>query len=352
MKKILIADDAEFNRDILKEIFSEQYEIFEAGDGEEAVRCIRENFESLSLIFLDLMMPKMSGLDVLEIMKDEGYLDLIPVIIITGEATVDTDAAAYDYGVADIIYKPFARRVITRRALNIIELYERRKNLELQLDETTSELLASRKKLAENNEFLVNALSSVVEFRSLESGIHINRVKEFTDVLLHTWAALHSDFDYKELDIRQMVNASALHDIGKISIPDEILLKPGRLTLEAFAIMKEHTTKGCEILEKFKQEDSDFYQYCYDICRYHHERYDGKGYPDHLKGDEIPVWAQVVSIADVFDALISPRCYKVPYAIPKAVDMIFNGECGTFSPKLLECFESAKFKLIEIAERD
>ena len=116
--------------------------------------------------------------------------------------------------------------------------------------------------------------------------------------------------------------------------------------------MKEHTTKGCEILEKFKQEDSDFYQYCYDICRYHHERYDGKGYPDHLKGDEIPVWAQVVSIADVFDALISPRCYKVPYAIPKAVDMIFNGECGTFSPKLLECFESAKFKLIEIAERD
>ena len=170
--------------------------------------------------------------------------------------------------------------------------------------------------------------------------------------MLHTWAALHSDFDYKELDIRQMVNASALHDIGKISIPDEILLKPGRLTLEEFAIMKEHTTKGCEILEKFKQEDSDFYQYCYDICRYHHERYDGKGYPDHLKGDEIPVWAQVVSIADVFDALISPRCYKAPYAIPKAVDMIFNGECGTFSPKLLECFESAKFKLIEIAERD
>ena len=355
MKKILIADDAEFNRDILKEIFSEQYEIFEAGDGEEAVRCIRENFESLSLIFLDLMMPKMSGLDVLEIMKDEGYLDLIPVIIITGEATVDTDAAAYDYGVADIIYKPFARRVITRRALNIIELYERRKKLELQLAETTSELLASRKKLAENNEFLVNALSSVVEFRSLESGIHINRVKEFTDVLLHTWAALHSDFDYKELDIRQMVNASALHDIGKISIPDEILLKPGRLTLEEFAIMKEHTTKGCEILEKFKQEDSDFYQYCYDICRYHHERYDGKGYPEGLDEDDIPEEARIIAVADAFDAMISVRRYRDAYPIDEVCEELERCKGTQFDPQyvniMLDLIDEGKVQdILEIAE--
>ena len=355
MKKILIADDAEFNRDILKEIFSEQYEVLEAENGEEAVSCIRENFESLSLIFLDLMMPKMNGLQVLEVMKEEGYLELIPVIIITGEATVDTDVAAYDYGVADIIYKPFSRQVITRRALNIIELYEQRRNLALKLDETETELRQSRKKLEANNEFLINAFSSVVEFRSgMKGGLHMDKVRPMAKVLFHTWAALHKDFNYSEVDIAQMVNAAALHDIGKISVPDEILLKRGKLTPEEFKIMQSHTVRGCEILECFRQEidDKDFYRYCYDICRYHHERYDGKGYPDRLKGEAIPIWAQIVSIAEVFDALVDSRCYRAPYAVDEAIRMIKAGECGAFSPALLECFEAAKFQLIAIAEND
>lgn len=355
VKKILIADDVEFNRDVLGEIFGEQYEILEAADGEEAIACIQENFEKLSLIFLDLIMPKQSGFDVLEYMKKYGYLELVPVIIITGEATYDTDVAAYEYGVADVIYKPFSRQVITRRALNIIELYEQRRNLALKLDETETELRQSRKKLEANTEFLINAFSSVVEFRSsMKAGLHIDKVRPMAKVLFHTWAALHKEFDYNEVDIALMVNAAALHDIGKLSIPDEILLKRGKLTPEEFKIMKTHTIRGCEILECFKQEmdDKDFYRYCYDICRYHHERYDGKGYPDRLKGDEIPVWAQIVSIAEVFDALVDSRCYRAPYAVDEAIRMIKTGECGTFSPELLECFEAAKFQLIAIAEND
>lgn len=350
MKKILIADDAELNREILKSIFEEQFEVIEACDGQEAIDIIDENTTDISLILLDLMMPRKTGMDVLAHLSLKNLIDVIPCIMITGESSNESDVKAYEYGAADIIYKPFSRRVVTRRALNIIELYEQRNDMEKQLKERTKELMISQKKIEKNNEFLINALSSVVEFRSLESGLHINRVKEFSRIMLNTWLALYPECGFSHNDINQMVNASALHDIGKIAIPDEVLLKPGRLTESEFKIMKEHTTRGCDILERFKQEDNDFYKYCYDICRHHHERYDGNGYPDGLKGDEIPIWTQVVSIVDVYDALVSPRVYKAPYEIPEAMRMIEAGECGVFSPKLLECFETAKFEIIAATE--
>lgn len=238
-----------------------------------------------------------------------------------------------------------------RRALNIIELYEQRNDMEKALLSKTREVMEFQRKLEKNNEFLINALSSVVEFRSLESGEHIQRVKCFSKIILEKWKELNPDCGFSEEDIKLMVEASALHDIGKIGIPDKILLKPGRLTAEEFDTMKTHTTIGCELLERFKQEDSDFYRYCRDICRYHHERYDGGGYPDGLVGEEIPIWAQIVSVVDVYDALVSPRVYKDPYDIDTAFNMIYDGECGTFSPKVLDCLRSSREEIVSATNK-
>lgn len=352
MKKnaLLIVDDLDINREILKGIFEEQYVIYEAEDGVEAIYQIQKHADEIALIFLDLQMPRKNGLDVLKSMNENGYIDQIPVIMITGEATIDSDVKAYELGAADIIYKPFAPAVVIRRALNIIELYEHRLYLEKKLDERTLQLKESQKKVEKNNEFLINALSSVVEFRSLESGEHIRRVKTFTGIILHHLKNLYPEYKITDEQTKQIINAAALHDIGKISISDEILLKPGKLTTDEFEIMKTHTTNGCEILEKFKQDENDFYRYCYDICRHHHERYDGKGYPDNLVGDETPIWAQIVAIVDVYDALVSARVYKTPYAVEEAERMIISGECGAFSPKILDCFEMAKAELFALTE--
>ena len=338
---ILIADDAEINRDLLKLIFEQQFKVYEAADGEQTIRLLDEHHDEISMLFLDLIMPVKTGLDVMEYMQQNNYMDTIPVIMITGEATAETDLKAYEYGASDIIYKPFEAKIIMRRALNIIELFESKRNMEKQLEKRTKQLMASREKLEKSNEFLVNALSSVVEFRSLESGEHIKRVRYFTRIFLSYLNKYYPEYGLTKEQIDLIVNASALHDIGKIAIPDSILLKPARLTEEEYEEMKKHTTYGCEILENFRQEDSEFYRYCYDICRYHHERYDGNGYPDGLSGEDIPIWAQVVSIGDVYDALVSKRVYKTPYATDEAIRMINDGECGVFSPKILDCFNMA-----------
>lgn len=345
---ILIADDAKINRKMLGLMFEEQYRIIEAEDGEEAIQLLEENKDVLAVLLLDLMMPKKTGLDVLAYMKEKKYMDLIPVIMITGESTTGSDEKAYEYGVSDIIYKPFEEHIIMRRTKNIIELFEHKIDLENKLEQRTKELRKSQETLEKNNEFLVNALSSVVEFRSAEAGEHIIRVKRFTKILLNYVYEYFPEYGLTKEQIDLIVNASALHDLGKIAIPDHILLKPGKLTEDEFEEMKKHTIYGCELLEKFKQEDSEFYQYCYDICRYHHERCDGKGYPDGLKEDEIPIWAQVVSIVDVYDALVSERVYKSAYDVLEASRMIVAGECGIFSPKMLQIFDLAKEEFFAI----
>ena len=231
---ILIADDAVINREMIKFIFDEQYQIMEAEDGEQAINIITEYSDRLCLLFLDLLMTKKSGLDVLEFMNDEGYIKTIPVIMITGEATDETDEKAYEYGASDIIYKPFAPNVVMRRSKNIMELFENRIYLEHKLEKRTKQLRESREKLERSNEFLVNALSSVVEFRSLESGEHIQRVKYFTKLFLKYIMKIYPKYGITKEQAALIVNASALHDIGKIAIPDSILLKPGRLTKEEF----------------------------------------------------------------------------------------------------------------------
>lgn len=349
-QQVLIVDDEEVNRVILKQIFEDEFDTLEAADGQNAIYQM-ENNKNIALILLDVIMPVMDGFKVLEYMKEHELIEKIPVILITGESVKDSEDKAYSFGVADVMHKPFYPHIVRRRSKNIIELYQNKHNMEIRLKEQEQAIMAKEKEIRQNNEFMIDALSSVVEFRSAETGEHVRRIKYFTRIMLKYLAKYFPKYGLTSNQIDEIARASALHDIGKIGIPDSILLKPGRLTPEEFEIMKTHTTIGCDILENFRENQSrEFYRYCYDICRYHHERWDGNGYPDHLVGDEIPISAQIVAIADVYDALVSPRVYKSVYANNIAFDMIMNGECGQFSPDVLECFELAKADFFNIVE--
>lgn len=349
-QRILIVDDEEVNREILDTMFSLDYNTSQASNGREAINLIEE-YNDLVLVLLDIVMPQMDGFGVLEYMKRHGLLDKIPVILITGETVRNSEDRAYSYGIADVMHKPFYPDIVLRRANNIIELYQNKRNMEERLKEQEEAIRAQEQKIRRNNEFMIDALSTVVEFRSLETGEHIKRIKYFTRVLLKYLQKYYPQYGLTQEQIGEITRAAALHDIGKIGISDAILLKPGKLTDGEFEIMKAHTTIGCDILLSFCQEQDDFYRYCYEICRHHHERWDGKGYPDHLAGDQIPLSAQVVAIADVYDALVSKRVYKSEYANSVAYDMIVSGECGQFAPDVLECFKLAKedfFNLVEV----
>jgi len=349
-EQLLIVDDEEVNRAILNMMFNSDYEILEASNGEQAIEQI-EKSENLCLILLDVIMPVMDGFGVLEYMEKNELIDKIPVILITSMTPQESEEKAYTYRVADVMRKPFEPNIVKRRAKNIIELYQSKKNMELRLKEQEQQILKQEKKIRDSNEFMIDALSSVVEFRSVETGDHIKRIKYFTRIIAKYMAKYFPKYGLTQTHIDQIARAAALHDIGKIGIPDAILLKPGRLTPEEFEIMKTHTTIGCGILESFKNTYTDeFYQYCYDICRYHHERWDGNGYPDRLVGDEIPISAQIVSIADVYDALVSDRVYKSAYSNSIAYEMILNGECGQFAPDVIECFELAREDFFNIVE--
>jgi len=342
IERILIVDDEEVNRTILEVMFRSRYHVVEAANGQEAIDKLEEDPEFV-LVFLDVVMPVMAGFDVLEYMKQKGLTECVPVILITSETTRDSEERAYAYGIADVIHKPFYPDIVKRRAQNIIDLYQHKSNMEKCLKEQEEAILAKEKKIQENNEFLIGALSSVVEFRSSGMGEHIRRIKYFTRILLNYLDKCFPQYGITQTQINEIARASALHDIGKIGIPEAILRKPGKLTTEEFETMKTHTIIGCDILKKFKKDEAEeFYRYCYDICRYHHERWDGNGYPDHLVGEEIPIWAQVVSIVDVYDALTSERVYKPAFSHAAAYKMIQDGECGQFSPDILECFKLAK----------
>ena len=283
-QQILIVDDEAVNREILKSMF-EEYDRLEAENGREAIAKIAAS-RNLVLILLDVSMPVMTGFDVLEYMKGRGLLEKIPVILITGETVIDSEDKAYSYGAADVIHKPFYPHIVKKRSQNIIELYQHKLEMELRLKQQEIEIKEQEQQIRENNDMLLDTLSSLIEFRSIETGEHTQRIKYFTKLMLEYVQEYFPKYGLDNSQIDQIVHASVLHDIGKIGIPDAILLKPGILDEKEFEIMKTHTIIGCEILEKsFRKKDSDFYRYSYDICRHHHERWDGRGYPDHLKWD-------------------------------------------------------------------
>lgn len=327
---ILIVDDAEMNRMMLSDMLGDQYDYVEAADGREALRILEKNV-SIDLILLDINMPEMNGFEVLEEMNRYHWIQEVPVIMITAEESVESMEHAYSLGVTDYIPRPFNVYIVRRRVENTLNLYVNQKRL-MRL---VSDQIAEKE---ENNTLMVSILSNVVEIRNHESGDHIRNIRRITELLLHQLVQKTKAYHLSEEDIALIMTASSLHDIGKITIPEEILNKPGKLTKEEFEIMKTHSTAGAQILEQMKYgQDKPLYRYALEICRWHHERWDGHGYPDGLMGEEIPISAQIVAIADVYDALTSERCYKKAYDHTTAINMILNGECGAFNPLLLEC---------------
>ena len=338
LPQLLVVDDSEMNREILKEILGKEYRILEACDGNEALEMLEQYGTEISLVLLDIIMPKMDGFEVLAYMNRDKWIEDIPVIMISSEGSESYIRRAYELGASDYISRPFDAKVVYQRVINMIKLYAKQRRL---IHLVTDQIYEKEK----NNRMMTGILSQIVEFRNGESGLHVLHINILTQLLLEKLMRKSENYDLSWSQQHMIATASALHDIGKIGIDEKILNKPGKLTKEEFEIMKQHTLIGAQMLDSLEMyHDEEMMKYAYEICRWHHERYDGKGYPDGLKGEEIPISAQVVSLADVYDALVSDRVYKKAYSHEKAMEMILNGECGVFNPILLEC-------LVEIQDK-
>lgn len=336
---ILIVDDSELNRALLSEMLKDDFKILEASNGRECLDALEQYGMGISLVLLDINMPVMDGFEVLVQMNRNHWIEDIPVVMISSDDTASNIKRAYDMGVSDYIRRPFDAQVVFRRVFNTIKLYAKQRRL---ITLVTDQIDEKEK----NNQIMIRILSQIVEFRNGESGLHVEHINILTGLLLERLVQKTDHYDLTWSDQYRITLASALHDIGKIGIDDKILNKPGRLTKEEFEIMKSHTLIGASILENLGlYQEEPLIKTAYQICRWHHERYDGKGYPDGLRGDEIPISAQVVSVADVYDALVNERVYKKAITHEKAIEMILNGECGVFNPILLECLVDIKDKI-------
>lgn len=332
-QQILLMDDSEINREILTEILKDDYRILQAENGEEGIRILQEHENDIALVLLDILMPGLNGFDVLNLMNINHWIEDIPVIIISAENSSDYVRKAYELGASDYVNCPFDSKTVYQRVYNIIKLYAKQKRL---LSLVKDQIYENEK----NNQMMISILSHIVEFRNGESGKHVLHINILTGLLLDKLTQKSDKYFISGNEQYLITTASALHDIGKIGIDEKILNKPGKLTAEEFEIMKQHTVIGEEMLKNLEfYQDEELVRYAREICRWHHERYDGRGYPDGLVGDEIPIAAQVVSMADVYDALTSERVYKKAFSHEKAMEMILNGECGTFHPLLLECLQ-------------
>ena len=333
---VLVVDDMEINRELLAEILKDEYDVIMVENGKQALEYMENRNQEIAVVLLDLIMPEMDGFEVLKVMQEKMWIDKIPVLVISGESSIKVEQDCFDYGVSDFIHKPFDNALVRKRVENVVSLFQYQRELEEKVQ---------AERLKQSNDNIIDILGTVVEHRNLESGEHVRRVKGYTKIMAEEIAREYPEYGLTPEKIGIIVSASALHDLGKIAIPDSILLKPGRFTKEEFECMKTHTVKGCEIVSSIEGVwDEEYAKIGYEISRYHHERYDGRGYPDGLKGEEIPISAQLVSVADVYDALVNERVYKDALPKDKAFEMIVNGECGTFSPKLMVCFRKDRFE--------
>ena len=337
--QILLVDDSKMNRMILAEILGDGYHILEAENGQECLEKLRAETGNIALVLLDINMPVMDGFEVLKAMNANHTIEDIPVIMISSE---DSDAAirrSYELGASDYVNRPFDARIVYRRVTNTIKLYAKQRRL--------VQMVSDQIRARENNtDMLVGVLSHIVEFRNGESGAHVRHIRMITELLLHRLLEISSRYSITAEQQDLIPLASALHDIGKIGIDEKILNKPGKLTPEEFEVIKTHSMLGAQILYDLDNfSEQPLLQTAYEIARWHHERWDGRGYPDGLKGDEIPISAQLVSLADVYDALTSERCYKKAFSHEKAMQMILNGECGAFNPLLLQCLTNIQSDL-------
>ena len=350
---LLIVDDDAMNRAILENIFQPEYQIVEAEDGLDGLAAIENCGKMLSAVLLDVVMPRMDGIEVLRRLHQHGWLQKTPVFLITADVDSATMREAYELGVMDVIFKPVVPYIVRRRVNSVVELFQARHRLGEEVERQRDQLLLQAQQLADMSMGMVEALSTAIEFRSDESGEHVRRIHDITCHLLRSTPLGQG---IPEDQIRLIGVGAITHDVGKISIPDAILNKQGRLSPEEYTLMKSHTVKGAELLSKIPQmREHSAYCYAYDIALHHHERWDGGGYPDGLAGNQIPIWTQVVSLADVYDALVSKRCYKEAFSPAAAVTMILEGQCGAFNPELLECFrreEPVLRQLYRVKETD
>lgn len=346
-EKILIVDDSEMNRALLADILEGQYEVTEAENGTQAIEILARNETDFWFVLLDIMMPEMDGFDVLNYINKHYWNDRVVVMMISSDDSPENIDRAYSLGAFDYIGRPFDPTIVRKRIANTLFLYARQHDLEKAVKEQFYEQ-------QRNNDLMISILSHIVEFRNGESGLHIQHVKIITEFLLKQLVWYTDQYSLSEADIDLISMASAIHDVGKISIPESILNKPGRLTEEEFEIMKTHSEIGSRMLSELpvEQFSSPLAKTAYEICRWHHERYDGKGYPDGLKGEEIPITAQVVALADVYDALTSERCYKKAFTHEEALTMILEGKCGAFNPLLLQCLNEISGRLKSVYEND
>ena len=340
-QQILIVDDSQINCEILAEILKDEYRILEAANGEECIDLLKQYGTGISLLLLDINMPVMDGFEVLALMNRNDWIEDIPVIMISSEDGASYVRRAYEMGASDYISRPFDVQVVHQRVSNTIKLYAKQRRL---ISLVTDQIREKEK----NNQMMISILSQIVEFRNSESGSHVLHINIITGMLLERLMQKTDQYHLQWSDQFLITTASALHDIGKIGIDEKILNKPGKLTKEEFEIMKTHTLIGASMLKSIEMyQNEKLLQVAYQICRWHHERYDGKGYPDGLKGEEIPISAQVVAIADVYDALVGKRVYKKAFSHETAIHMILNGECGAFNPLLLECLTDIQNRLKE-----
>ena len=339
--QILLVDDSKMNRMMLAEILGDSYHILEAENGRECLETLQAEAGNIALVLLDINMPVMDGFEVLKAMNANHTIEDIPVIMISSDDSDDAIRRSYELGASDYVNRPFDARIVYRRVTNTIKLYAKQR----RLVQMVSDQIHAREN---NTDMLVGVLSHIVEFRNGESGAHVRHIRTITEILLHRLLENSNKYSISAEQQDVIPLASALHDIGKIGIDEKILNKPGKLTPEEFEVMKTHSMLGAEMLHDLDNfGEQPLLQTAYEIARWHHERWDGRGYPDGLKGDEIPISAQLVSLADVYDALTSERCYKKAFSHEKAVQMILNGECGAFNPLLLQCLTDVQADLKE-----
>lgn len=344
--QILLVDDSAMNRMILKEILGGDYSILEAENGQECLEKMQAEAGNIALVLLDINMPIMDGFEVLKAMNANHTIEDIPVIMISSDDSDDAIRRSYELGASDYVNRPFDARIVYRRVTNTIKLYAKQRRL--------VQMVSDQIRARENNtDTLVGVLSHIVEFRNGESGAHVLHIRIITELLLHRLLEISSQYPITAEQQDNIPLASALHDIGKIGIDEKILNKPGKLTPEEYEVIKTHSMLGAEMLHQLENfNEQPLLQTAYEITRWHHERWDGRGYPDGLKGDEIPISAQLVALADVYDALTSERCYKKAFSHEKAVQMILNGECGAFNPLLLQCLTDMQTDLkVQLQQR-
>ena len=340
---VLIVEDVEMNRALLRQMFEQAYEIAEAENGKICIDYLEKNRDQIEMVLLDIKMPVMDGYEVMRYMRERGWMSRIPVILITSDEDGDAMERGYALGASDVIFKPFKHHIVVQRVNNLIELYRHKNHLEEMVETQTSELNKQNTRLKEHHEHLVEVLRDIINYRNAESVEHVRYVQGYTRILAEHYARVFPKSRMTPEKVNMIVRAAQMHDVGKITMPDAIISRPGRLSDTEMEMLKEHTIKGSQIMKVMTEFESEEYsRICCNVCLYHHEKHDGTGYPRGIKNSRIPVEAQLVALADMYDILVNSSTNREVCSKEKAYYMLMNGECGELSPKMKECLEAAK----------